>query len=122
MLCLLSNQIEDFQVELPIFASCMHTTILYEFQAEMWQYQTPKGGWYFVSLPIEISHEIRTNLKWQEEGWGRMKVEAKIGNSTWKTSIWFDTKYNTYLLPIKTEIRIKNHLKPSEIIAVSVCV
>lgn len=89
----------------------MQAAISYEFQAEMWQYQTPKGGWYFVSLPIEISHEIRTNLKWQEEGWGRLKAVAIIGTTSWKTAIWFDTKLNTYLLPIKAEIRSKNQLK-----------
>jgi hypothetical protein len=34
-----------------------------------------------------------------------LKAIAKIGNSEWKTAIWFDTKMNTYLLPLKAEIR-----------------
>lgn len=37
-----------------------------------------RGGGYFVSLPLEFSEEIRQNMKWQEEGWGRMKTKAKI--------------------------------------------
>jgi len=52
-----------------------------------------------------MAKEIRENLKCLEEGWGRLKVTAKIGNSEWKTAIWFDTKHQTYLLPIKSEIR-----------------
>jgi hypothetical protein len=44
------------------------TKIKYEFSAKIWQHSAP-GGWYFVSLPVELSNEIRENLKWQEEGW-----------------------------------------------------
>jgi len=92
--------------------------IKYEFSAVVWQYSEP-GGWYFVSIPINIASEIRENLKWQEEGWGRMKATAEIGNSRWQTAIWFDTSRKTYLLPLKAEIRKKERLekdKETEII------
>ena len=65
------------------------------------------AGWTFVSLPKELSVEIRGNFKGLEEGWGRMKVIARTGSSEWKTSIWFDTKQDTYLLPLKADIRRK---------------
>lgn len=39
-----------------------------------------------------------------------MKAHARIGNSEWQTAIWFDTKLNTYLLPLKAEIRRKEHI------------
>ena len=84
--------------------------IKYEFSATSWQY-TGQGGWYFVSLPADMSTEIRENLKWQEEGWGRLKITAEIGSSQWKTSIWFDTKRNTYLLPLKADIRRKEKIE-----------
>jgi len=72
----------------------------------MWKHDSP-GGWYFVSLPKRFSKEIMDNLKWQEEGWGRMKAHAQLGELTWETAIWFDTKMDTYILPIKSEIRKK---------------
>ncbi len=75
----------------------------------MWKHESP-GGWHFVSLPKNVSLEIRGNLKWQEEGWGRMKAFAKIGELTWETAIWFDTKRNTYILPIKAQIRSKANI------------
>jgi hypothetical protein len=84
--------------------------IKYEFASKLWQYQG-KGAWHFVTLPRELSNEIRENLKWQEEGWGRLKVMAKIGGSEWRTAIWFDTKCSDYLLPIKAEIRKKENLE-----------
>jgi hypothetical protein len=85
--------------------------IKYQFQAKLWQYPSPKGAWFFISLPIEISSEIRENLKWQEEGWGRLKAIAQINETEWKTAIWFDTKTNTYLLPVKAEVRRKGNLE-----------
>ena len=57
-----------------------------------------------------MSVEIRDNFKWLEEGWGRMKITAKIGHSEWKTAIWFDTKHDTYLLPLKAAIRKKENI------------
>ena len=95
----------------------MNSKIKYEFSAQIWQYLQP-GGWHFVSLPIKIAKEIRKNLKWQEEGWGRMKATAKIGNTIWETAIWFDTKMNTYLFPLKAEIRKKENLKTDQIIEI----
>lgn len=87
----------------------MNGKINYKFSTKIWQYNAP-NGWYFVSMPIELAKEIRANLKWQEEGWGRLKATAQIGNCKWDTAIWFDTKLNTYLLPLKAEIRKKENL------------
>lgn len=82
----------------------MDGKIKYEFSSTMWKYQSA-SGWFFVSLPKSISKEIRGHSKWQEEGWGRLKIEAQIENYKWDTAIWFDTKLETYLLPIKIKIR-----------------
>jgi hypothetical protein len=87
--------------------------IRYEFSAKAWQHSAP-NGWHFVSLPAEIATEIRENLQWQEEGWGRLKATAKIGNSEWKTAIWFDTKHKTYLLPLKAEIRKNEKIETNQ--------
>lgn len=85
------------------------TGIKYEFDAQPWLYNGP-GGWHFISLPLDIAAEIRTHLRSEEEGWGRLKATAKIGNTEWKTAIWFDTKLKTYLLPIKAEVRKRENI------------
>ena len=85
----------------------------------MWQHSAP-GGWFFVSLPKEISTEIRENLQWQEEGWGRMKASARVQDITWDTAIWFDKKKDTYLLPIKADIRKKAKLIPESMLSVDI--
>jgi hypothetical protein len=83
--------------------------VKYQFTAKPWQY-TGKGAWVFVSLPPKLSKEIRHYFKQEEEGWGRLRATAQIGNSEWKTAIWFDTKANTYILPLKSEIREKEKI------------
>ncbi|HSD15342.1 MAG TPA: DUF1905 domain-containing protein [Flavobacterium sp.] len=93
--------------------------IKYNFSEKVWQYSSP-GGWYFVSLPENIVKEIRETLKSEEEGWGRLKAEAEIGKSHWKTAIWFDTKRNTYLLPLKADIRKKENIEAGTIVDVIV--
>jgi hypothetical protein len=97
----------------------MNGKITYQFTARLWRHSSP-GGWYFLSLPQKISKEIRKNLQWMEEGWGRLKATAKIGRSEWETAIWFDTKRNTYLLPVKAEIRKKEKLKTKQEVTTTV--
>ena len=87
----------------------MEAKIKFEFTAALWKH-SGQGGWHFVSLPKELSKEIRAHLQWQEEGWGRMKTLAVINDLEWETAIWFDSKLDTYLLPIKAHIRKKANL------------
>lgn len=86
----------------------------YTFTARVWY-----SEWYFVSLPKEMAHEIRQRFKPHEEGWGRLKVLAKIGTSEWKTAIWFDTKAQTYFLPVKKEVRTKEKIGADTEVAVT---
>jgi hypothetical protein len=84
--------------------------VKYDFIATPWQTIGP-GSWTFVSLPKSIENEIRDNFKSEEEGWGRLKATAKIGKTQWKTAIWFDTKMNTFLLPLKAEIKKRENIQ-----------
>ncbi len=93
--------------------------IQYRFSSEPWKHDG-QGGWIFVSLPKIFSKEIRETFKSEEAGWGRLTATAKIGNTEWKTAIWYDTKVNTYLLPLKAEIRKKEKLKVGQKIDVIV--
>ncbi len=77
----------------------------YCFRARVWRYKGPPGGWHFVTLPKSLSKKIRKNYGQSEEGWGRLKTIARIGDTEWKTSIWYDTKAQSYLLPLKASVR-----------------
>lgn len=96
-----------------------HPGIKYEFEAKPWLYDG-QGAWHFVSLPVELATEIRTHLKSEEEGWGRLKVTAKIGETEWKTAIWFSTKSHTYLLPLKAAVRKSEHIETGKLAKVTI--
>lgn len=88
----------------------MKFTIPFEFEATLWK-AGGNSGWHFVTLPQRLSTEIRELFQKEEEGWGRLPVMALIRDTSWDTAIWFDTKNNRYLLPIKSEIRKKKNIQ-----------
>ena len=96
-------------------------TLSYTFNAVPWKYGA-ESGWHFVSMPKKMAKEIRSNLQWQEEGWGRLKAKAIVGNTEWKTAIWFDTKQETYLLPLKADVRKKEKIEARKKIRVTVLI
>lgn len=75
----------------------------------MWKYKGT-AGWHFVTLPKLLSKKIRQAHGLSEEGWGRLKTKASIENTSWQTAIWYDSKSDSYLLPIKSDIRKKFNL------------
>lgn len=93
----------------------------YSFKASVWKYDG-EAAWHFVSLTKPISDEIREHFKSLEEGWGRLKVKAQIGNTLWDTAIWFDTKADTYILPLKAEIRKKEKISEGDLVKVKVMI
>ena len=99
----------------------MQPKVQYEFKALVWQHSA-SGGWWFVSLPVSMSDEIRTHFGWQESGWGRLQSTVNIGNTVWNTSIWFDKKHQTYLLPLKKQVRNSESIDLNQEIAVSIWV
>lgn len=99
----------------------MQAKIKYSFSGKLWKDKS-SGGWVFITIPKNISKEIRENLKCQEEGWGRMKASASIKEIKWNTAIWYDTKMNTYLLPIKSDIRKKACLELDDEVLVSILI
>jgi hypothetical protein len=82
----------------------------YQFTAQVWQYPG-KAGWFFVSVPQDISLNIDKNFADWKRGWGSLKVNVEIGKTKWLTSIFPDKKSGEYLLPIKKLVREKELLK-----------
>lgn len=82
----------------------------YFFKSKVWKYKG-KASWYFVTLPKKLSISIRKSQGLSEEGWGRLKTTAQVGQLKWSTAIWYDTKASSYLLPLKSEIRKKENIK-----------
>ena len=76
----------------------------YAFRAEVWEHDGP-GSWHFLSLPPAEADEIEETYGPQAGGFGSIRVEVTIGTTTWRTSIFPDTKRQTYVLPVKKAVR-----------------
>lgn len=81
----------------------------YKIKAKIFKW-TGKGAWFFVRIEKETAENIKDNFGMYAAGWGSLPVNVMVGNSTWKTSIFPDKK-ETYLLPIKSQIRKAENIK-----------
>ena len=79
-------------------------------KAEVWLYPG-MAGWHFITIPTDVSEEINDRFGDKKRGWGSLPVEVTVGTTTWKTSIFPDTKAHTYLLPIKSDVRKKEGIE-----------
>lgn len=74
------------------------------FEAELWESEGP-GGWVFAGLPHDVSADIRATPRPPAPGFGSICVHATLGDTSWETSIFYDTKRAQYLLPVKKPVR-----------------
>jgi len=94
----------------------------FQFTGTCWLWQSEKAAWHFISLPKAQSEEIQffhENLDQKKRGWGAVKVRATIGETTWETSIFPSKEYDTYILPIKAEVRKKEQIVVESDVSVS---
>ena len=73
-----------------------------EVTAPLWLWSG--GSWHFITVPEEEAVEIRAHSLLNRGGFGSVKVEASVGDVTWRTSV-FPQKSGGYLLPVKAEVR-----------------
>lgn len=99
----------------------MNDHVPYQIHTELWRYPG-RSAWYFLSLPTDVYTSIRSRFRGLERGWRSFPVIVTIGGSTWKTSIFPDTKTQTYLLPVKKSVRVAEQLKSGDTVRAQVIV
>jgi hypothetical protein len=72
----------------------------------IWKGSDAAGRWYFITVPEEQCDEIRAQAFGSPRGFGSVKVEARIADVTWRTSV-FPLNSGGYLLPVKKEVRCR---------------
>ena len=76
----------------------------YSFEGELWRSKGPGASWVFITVPAEISHQIRF-LHGKTKGFGSIRVRCMIGESRWNTSLFPDKASGCYFLPVKAAVR-----------------
>lgn len=85
--------------------------MLIRFTAPLWLWNG-KGAWHFITLPVDDSQVIKMAVP--RRGWGSVRVKATIGETSWSTSIFPESKSRAYVLPVKAEVRRAERLVVGE--------
>ncbi len=72
--------------------------------ATLWWWSGEGGSWHFLTIPEEISAEFRAQSLMRRAGFGSVRVEACVGDVSWRTSV-FPQKNGGYILPVKADVR-----------------
>ncbi|KTR96738.1 hypothetical protein NS220_00700 [Microbacterium testaceum] len=93
--------------------------VRFEGEVYRWEARTD-SDWYFVALPADLSDEIR-EIQTYRRGFGGVRVEATIGGSTWRTSIFPQTG-GFFVLPLKRAVREAEGIAPDGVVLVDLLV
>ena len=76
----------------------------FHFRAELWEGTSASpGSWHLVTLPGGLADDIARAA--QRNSFGSIPVEATIGATTWRTSLFPDKARRSLLLPVKKPVR-----------------
>ena len=92
--------------------------VIVEFEADMYRWEArADADWFFAALPSAVSDEVRELQSAPSRGFGAVRVQASIGSSTWRTSI-FPGGDGRYVLPLKRSVRLAEGLEEGQPVAV----
>jgi hypothetical protein len=77
-----------------------------------------EGSSHFMSVPEELSDEIRAHAMLVRRGFGSVRVEATIGEVTWRTSVFPSKSSGGYFLPVKIDVCRKEGLAAGDEVTV----
>ncbi|WP_150951528.1 DUF1905 domain-containing protein [Microbacterium testaceum] len=91
------------------------------FEGDVFRWEARSDSdWYFVALPPELSGEIRETQTYRR-GFGGVRVDATIGGTTFRTSI-FPQAGGVYVLPLKRAVRDAESIDPGSVVRVDLFV
>jgi len=90
----------------------------FQFRAPLWLH-AGEAAWYFVTLPTDIGDEIDELSAPIRRGFGSVRVKVRIGSTTWDTSVFPDTKAESYVLPVKKLVRTNEGLGDGDLVEVT---
>lgn len=86
------------------------------FTGPIWYWRGP-SPFFFVTVPDGPSRDLKAVSGVVTYGWGMIPVTARIGRTTWKTSLF--PKDGRYLVPLKDKVRQAEGLGEGDTVTVS---
>ena len=93
------------------------------FTAPLWRWTARKesadaGAWSFVTLPTEVSEEVREQSG-EPRGFGSVRVRAEVAGTSWETSVFPDAESGCFVLPVKKAVRNAEGIEEGDEVTVS---
>ncbi|MBI3795287.1 MAG: DUF1905 domain-containing protein [Nitrospinae bacterium] len=95
---------------------------VFKTRGKVWLYDggENRGCWHFVSMPKDLSAELKARFATERRGFGSLKVSATVGKTSWRTSIFPENKEGAFILPLKADVRAKEKISAGDSISFSV--
>ena len=87
------------------------------FTATLWRWEA-QDAWRFVTVPVDHADAIRLGGG-PPKGFGSVRVEATVGGTTWRTSVFPDSHRGSYVLPVKKAVRQAEDLDDGDPVTVT---
>lgn len=88
----------------------------------LWRWKSSKSdapaAWFFVTIDGDAAARIKASLA-RRNGFGSIKVSARIGATVFQTSLFPSNDPAGYLLPVKAAVRKAERLDAGSIVALS---
>jgi hypothetical protein len=85
---------------------------------ELWLWSGEGSRWHFITIPEAQAAEIRGHAIAGQRGFGSVKVEARVNEIRWRTSV-FPQKSGGYILPVKADVRRRAGIAAGDVVSVT---
>ena len=90
-----------------------------EFVGEIWHWRGP-SPYHFVTVPEDDCAALEAVASAVSYGWGMIPVSARVGDTTWTTSLF--PKEGRYVVPLKDKVRAAEGLDVGDTVSVRLTV
>jgi hypothetical protein len=91
----------------------------FSFSAEVFPWDNDGPSWRFVRVPPTMADDIRA-LPVEPRGFGSIRVEVRIGETTWHTSLFPDKASGSYVLAVKKDVREREGINDGDTVTVAI--
>jgi hypothetical protein len=90
-----------------------------EFSGDIWFWRGP-SPFHFVTVPQDECEELEAASSFVSYGWGMIPVTARIGGTSWTTSLY--PKDGRYIVPLKAWVRKAEELDVEDTVTIQLTV
>ena len=90
-----------------------------------WQSAAAPAAWYFLTIAGDVADDIRLAAisgQWLDKrgGFGSARVEVRIGDTLWNTSVFPHKESGGWILPVKAAVRKAEDIAEGDEVTVTV--